>query len=74
MLIRVEKCSSLGIEKSSTRSLQFQPKVLINSTLQFQPKVLINSTLAPTVKKGNYFKYKILKYMTIQNPVRLIHA
>ena len=45
MLIRVDKCSSFGIKKYSTRSLQFQPKVLISSTL------------VPTVKNGESFKY-----------------
>ena len=45
MLIRVDKCSSFGIKKYSTRSLQFQRKVLINSTL------------VPTVKNGESFKY-----------------
>ena len=45
MLIRVDKCSSFGIKKFSTRSLQFQPKVLINSTL------------VPTVKNGESFKH-----------------
>ena len=45
MFIRVDKCSSFGIKKFSTRSLQFQPKVLINSAL------------VPTVKNGESFKY-----------------
>ena len=45
MFIRVDKCSFFGIKKFSTRSLQFQPKVIINSTL------------VPTVKNGESFKY-----------------
>ena len=31
MVIRVDKCTTLGIKKFSSRSLQFQPKLLINS-------------------------------------------
>ena len=45
MVIRVDKCTTLGIKKFSTISLQFQPKLLINSEL------------IPPVKQGESFKY-----------------
>ena len=45
MQIRVDKCITFGIKKFSTRSLQFQPKLLVNSKS------------VPTVKNGESFKY-----------------
>ena len=45
MVIRVDKCTTFGIKKVST------------SSLQFQPKLLINSELIPPVKQGESFKY-----------------
>ena len=45
MQIRVDKCITFGIKRFSTRSLQFQPKLLINSKS------------VPTVKNGESFKY-----------------
>ena len=45
MIIRVDKCSTFGIRKSSTASTQYLPKLLIN---QFP---------VPTVAVGNSFKY-----------------
>ena len=45
MVIRVDKCATFGIKKFSTRSLQFQPKLLINSEV------------VPPVKKDESFKY-----------------
>ena len=45
MTIRVEKCMSFGIKKSS------------NSSVQFCPKLLINQNLVPAVEIGNSFKY-----------------
>ena len=45
MLIRVDKCTTFGIKKFSTCSLQFQPELLINSKV------------VPPVKNGEYFKY-----------------
>ena len=45
MVIRVDKCTTFGIKKFST------------SSLQFQPKLLINSELIPPVKQGESFKY-----------------
>ena len=45
MLIRVEKCSTFGIKKSATKSVQFLPKLFINSVL------------IPTVKIGESFQY-----------------
>ena len=45
MLIRVDKCTTFGIKKFSTCSLQFQPKLLINSKV------------VPPVKNGESFKY-----------------
>ena len=45
MFIRGEKCSTFGIKKSATKSIQFLPKLLING-------VLIS-----TVKVGESFQY-----------------
>ena len=45
MFIRVEKCSTFGIKKTTTKSVQFLPKLLINNVL------------IPTVKVGESFKY-----------------
>ena len=45
MTIRVDKCTTFGIKKFSTRSLQFQPSLLINHTQ------------VPAVKQGESFRY-----------------
>ena len=45
MFVRVEKCGTFGIKKSTTKSVQFLPKLLINSVL------------IPTVKVGESFQY-----------------
>ena len=45
MHIRVDKCVTFGMKKFSTRSLQFQPKLFINSEV------------VPPVKNGESFKY-----------------
>ena len=45
MSIRVDKCVIFGIKKFSSRSLQFQPKLFINSEL------------LPVVNSGESFKY-----------------
>ena len=45
MIIRADKCSSFGIRKSAT------------SSVQFLPKLIINKDLVPTVKIGESFKY-----------------
>ena len=39
MIIRVDKCITLGITKSLTKSIQFHSKLLINSALVPQVKV-----------------------------------
>ena len=45
MVIRVNKCSTFGIKKSST------------SSIQYLPKLLINQAAVPTVEMGKSFKY-----------------
>ena len=45
MLIRVDKCVTFGIKKSSTKSTQFQPKLIIEGNL------------IPAVKTGDSFRY-----------------
>ena len=45
MTIRVDKCTTFGIKKSSTRSLHFQPSLLINHAP------------VPAVKQGESFRY-----------------
>ena len=44
-VIRVDKCVTFGVKKYSTRSTQFQPKLLIDKQL------------VPPVKNGESFKY-----------------
>ena len=44
MIIRVDKCSMFGIKKSST------------SSIQYLPKLLINQAIVPTVEIGISFK------------------
>ena len=45
MIIRVDKCTTFGIKKFSTCSMQFQPKLLINNEL------------VPPIQKGASFRY-----------------
>ncbi len=45
MVIRVEKCSTFGIKKALTKSVQYLPKLLIKNDL------------IPTVKIGESFEY-----------------
>ena len=45
MKIRVEKCITFGIKKSTT------------SSVQFLPKLIINNSLVPTVVRNNSYKY-----------------
>ena len=45
MKIRVDKCITFGIKKSTT------------SSVQFLPKLIINNSLVPTVERNNSFKY-----------------
>ena len=45
MHIRVDKCATFGIKKQSTRSIQFQPKVILDCDL------------IPAVKTGDSFRY-----------------
>ena len=45
MIIRVDKCTTSGIKKYSTRSLQYQPKLFINNEI------------VPPVITGESFKY-----------------
>ena len=45
MVIRVDKCSTFGIKKSST------------SSIHYLPKLLINQAVVPTVKMGKSVKY-----------------
>ena len=45
MHIRVDKCAKFGIKKQSTRSIQFQPKLILDCDL------------IPAVKTGDSFRY-----------------
>ena len=45
MIIRVDKCSTFGIKKSAT------------SSIQYLPKLLINQAVVPSVEIGKSFKY-----------------
>ncbi|CAB4009196.1 Hypothetical predicted protein [Paramuricea clavata] len=45
MIIRVDKCSTFGIKKAITKSVQYLPKLLINNNM------------IPTIKIGGAFQY-----------------
>ena len=45
MIARVDKCSTFGIKKSST------------SSIQYLPKLLMNQVVVPTVEIGKSFEY-----------------
>ena len=45
MIIRVDKCSTFGIRKTLTKSVQYLPKLLINNKL------------IPTTEIGQSFRY-----------------
>ena len=45
MKIRVDKCSTFGIKKAST------------SSVQYLPKLILNHDVIPTISKGESFKY-----------------
>jgi len=53
MIIRVDKCVTFGMKKVRTKSVQYQPKLLINSQL------------VPCVSTGSSFKY-LGRYFDIQ--------
>ncbi|CAB4005201.1 Hypothetical predicted protein, partial [Paramuricea clavata] len=44
MIIRVDKCSSFGIKKRSSKSIQYQPKLFVNNQL------------IPRIELGEYFR------------------
>ena len=54
MIVRVDKCSTFGIKKLSTKSLQFTPNLLINN--QIIPAVKIGE---PFRYLGRYFDYEM---------------
>ena len=45
MIIRVDKCVTFGMKKITTKSVHYQPKLLINSQL------------VPCVSNSNSFEY-----------------
>ena len=45
MIMRVDKCSTFGIKKASTFSMQYPPKILIDKNF------------VPAVKNGKYLRY-----------------
>ena len=45
MIIRIDICSTFGIKKAST------------SSVQYLPKLILNHALVPTVEIGKSFKY-----------------
>ena len=52
MLIRVDKCSTFGIKKETTRSVQYLPKLFLNNLLV--PRVPIGESFRYL---GRYFDY-----------------
>ena len=56
MIIRVDKCSTFGIKKATTKSIQFLPKLLINNRLI--PKINIGESFQYL---GRYFDFEMSK-------------
>ena len=54
MIIRVDKCSTFGIKKATTKSIQFLPKLLINNRLI--PKINIGESFQYL---GRYFDFEM---------------
>ena len=54
MIIRVDKCSTLGIKKALTKSIQYLPKLLINK--QLIPKINIGEAFQYL---GRYFSFNM---------------
>ena len=54
MIVRVHKCSTFGVKKFSTKSLQFIPNLLINN--QHIPAVEIGESFRYL---GRYFDYEM---------------
>ena len=54
MIIRVDKCSTFGIKKATTKSIQFLAKLLINSRLI--PKINIGESFQYL---GRYFDFEM---------------
>ncbi len=54
MIIRVDKCSTFGIKKAITKSVQYLPKLLINN--QLIPKVNIGDSFKYL---GRYFDFNM---------------
>jgi hypothetical protein len=54
MIIRVDKCSTFGIKKALTKSIQYLPKLLINK--QLIPKINIGKAFQYL---GRYFSFNM---------------
>ncbi len=54
MIIRVDKCSTFGIKKQLTRSIQYLPKLFVNNCLI--PRVEIGESFRYL---GRYFNFKM---------------
>ena len=59
MIIRVDKCSTFGIKKALTKSIQYLPKLLINK--QLIPKINIGEAFQYL---GRYFSFNICQKNT----------
>ena len=57
MIIRVDKCSTFGIKKALTKSVQYLPKLIINNSLI--PVIEIGKSFCYL---GRYFDYKMSDY------------
>ena len=54
MIIRVDKCSSFGIKKHSSKSIQYQPKLFVNN--QLVPRIEIGKSFCYL---GRYFNFNM---------------
>jgi len=58
MIIRVDKCVTFGVKKVRTKSVQYQPKLFLNSQL-----VPCDSTGSSFKYLGSYFDFQMSNYM-----------
>ena len=54
MIIRVDKCSSFGIKKHSSKSIQYQPKLFVNN--QLVPRIEMGKSFCYL---GRYFNFNM---------------
>ena len=69
MIIRVEKCFTFGMKKVRTKSLQYQPKLFINS--QLVPCISTDSSFKYLER---YFDFQMSNLMHTSELIDMINA